>query len=504
MQKAIARLRGINKEYRLLANVNALLDWDQEVYMPSGGIEGRSEECALIQGLAHERLVSAEVPSLLRELGVSDAQPSGDPGIPPEDRAFLRCFYRTWLQASRLPAEFVTEMAKLTSLSQACWAESRARDDFPAFLPYLSKMVEMKRQETEYLGFSAKPYDGLLDMYEPASTEASLETVFGELERGLETLLSKIRAAEVVDDTMLRRHCPPEAQERFSRRVMALLGFSQERGRLDVSAHPFTTTIGANDVRITTRYLPSNLGSSISSTIHETGHALYELGLPEKWRYSELGEAASMAVHESQSRFWENIVGRSLAFWEGQFEQLRTEVSPVLDDVTLGAFYRGFNKVEPSLIRVDADEVTYSLHVILRFRLESALFSGALAAADIPSAWNELSRKSLGVEVPRDSLGCLQDIHWSMGSFGYFPSYALGNLYAAQFSAAMERELGPIAPFLSRAEYGPILEWLRRNVHSQASFRYPADLVLSVTGKPLGTEDFLRYLNDKYSGIYRF
>jgi carboxypeptidase Taq len=322
------------------------------------------------------------------------------------------------------------------------------------------------------------------------------------LERGLETLLAKIASAGAIDDSMLRRHCPAPAQERFSRRVMAQLGFSPERGRLDVSAHPFTTTIGAADVRITTRYLPDNLGSSISSTIHETGHALYELGLPGKWRYSEVGEAASMAVHESQSRFWENIVGRSQAFWEGQYSQLRLDVAPVLDDVSLGDFYRAFNKVEPSLVRVDADEVTYSLHVILRFRLESALFSRALAAKDLPDTWNELSRKCLGVEVPRDGLGCLQDIHWSMGSFGYFPSYALGNLYSAQFHAAMERELGPIAPFLSRAEYGPILDWLRRNVHSQASYRYPADLVLSVTGKPLGTEDFLRYLNSKYSSIY--
>jgi carboxypeptidase Taq len=504
MEKALRALKKIDADYRVLAGVNALLGWDQETYMPPGGLENRGEQLAMVEGLAHDRLTDPTVPSLLAGLGVTDSNPMGPPGLPDDARRYLRCFYRVWARAAKLPGDFVRERAKAVSASQAAWIEARAKNDFPAFEPHLSKMVDFAKREAAYLNSGSDPYDVLLDLYEPGIDQAKLSSLFSELKAGLSALLGKIRSRPQVDDSALTRPCPPEKQEAFSRRVMAQLSFDPERGRLDRSAHPFTTTIGPGDVRITTRYLERNFASSVMSTIHETGHALYELGLPERWAGSSLGEAASMAVHESQSRFWENLVGRGLSFWQWQFASLKADLSPVMDDVVLRDFYRALNKVRPSLIRVDADEVTYSLHVILRFELEAALISGSLAASELPKAWNAAMSSILGIAPADDASGCLQDIHWSMGSFGYFPSYALGNLYAAQFVQAMRRDLGDIDRDFERGDFGKALGWLRKNIHGRGSSLTPVELVQDVTGSPLRVAPFLSYLEKKYADIYGF
>jgi carboxypeptidase Taq len=504
MEKAIQELKKIDADVHVLSGVDALLGWDQETYMPPEGLETRGEQLAMIEGLAHDRLTDPAVPGLLAELGSTDSNPMGDASLSEEHRRYLRCFRRAWARAAKLPGDFVRERARAVSASQAAWIEARATDDFPAFEPHLAKMVDFAKREAACLDPAAKPYDVLLDQYEPGIDQAKLAELFSELKAGLSALLDKIRSRPQVDDSALKRPCPPGKQETFSRRAMALLSFDSGSGRLDLSAHPFTTTIGHGDVRITTRYHERNFASSIMSTVHETGHALYELGLPERWKRSCLGDAVSMAVHESQSRFWENLVGRGLPFWKGQFGALKADIAPVIDDLGLTDFYRALNKVEPSLIRVDADEVTYSLHVILRFELEAALVSGSLSTRDVPGAWNEAMRSLLGVVPPDNASGCLQDIHWSMGSLGYFPSYALGNLYSAQFAQAMRKELGDIDGDFARGEFGRALGWLRLNLHDRGSSLTPTELVLDLTGASLSVRPFLSYLEGKYAGIYGF
>ncbi len=501
---ALSRLKEIDSEIHVLSGTSALLGWDQEVYMPSGGLKARGDQLALMEGLAHDRLASAETASLLASLGSTEGDPCGDPSLPAEERLYLRAFRRAWARAAKLPGDFVRERAKTVSLSQAVWAKARAENDFAAFEPHLAKILSLAKREAAYLGFESDPYTGLLDAYEPGTTERSIAAVFGELKEGLSAILSKISARPRIDDACLRRHCSAEAQERYSRRVMGVLGLDTERSRLDRSVHPFTTTIGRGDVRITTRYLEDYFASSISSTIHETGHALYEQGLPEAWAGTMAGEAASMAIHESQSRFWENMVGKGLPFWKARFGDLAKDLGGPLDGVSAEEFHRALNKVDPGPIRVDADEVSYSLHVILRFEIESALVSGALEPAGVPEAWDGLMRKHLGISPPDDANGCLQDIHWSIGAIGYFPSYALGNLYAAQFASRMDQDIGGLDRAAGSEDLSPVLDWLRKNVHRKGALRTPSELIAETTGSALDPAHFLSYLERKFADIYGF
>jgi carboxypeptidase Taq len=503
-EKALSRLKEIDTEIHVLSGAIALLGWDQETYMPKGGLASRGEQTALLGGLAHDRLVSAETSSLLASLGCTDAEPAGDPGLPRLERLYLRAFRLAWARAAKLPGEFVRERAKAVVHSQAAWAEAREKNDFPSFEPHFQAMIGFARREAAYLGFEKDPYSGLLDLYEPGMTEAPVAAVFEELKAGLASLLSRIASRPQIDDSFLHRPCPEERQEAFSGKIAGILGLDPERSRLDRSAHPFSTTIGPGDVRITTRYFQDYFASSVSSTIHETGHALYEQGLPEAWKSTAAGEAASMAVHESQSRFWENMVGRSLAFWKAWLPELKEYAGPALEGVGPEEFYRAMNRVEPGLIRVDADEVTYSLHVVLRFELESALVSGALEPKDLPSAWKEAMKRNLGVVPADDAEGCLQDIHWSIGLVGYFPSYALGNLYAAQFAERMEKDLGGIDALVERGEHARLLDWLRAKVHSKGSLLTPSEILSEATGAVLSPKPFLGYLERKYAGIYGF
>lgn len=504
MNADVQRLKELHAPVRHLAGVNALLGWDQETYMPSAGIEARAEQIALIEGMAHARMTDPEVESRLAALGCGPSQPMGDPSLAQEDRLYLRAFYRSWSRAARLPEAFVMEKARAVSRAQAAWASAKNANDFPAFRPHLSSMVDIARREAAYLGGADKPYDALLDQYEPGSTAEGIEPVFSELQAGLVALLSKIRSRPQVDDSCHRLHCPAASQARFARRLMDALGLEGERSRLDESAHPFTTTIGWKDVRITTHYHEDHLASSISSTIHEAGHALYELGLPERWQGTALCDPASTAIHESQSRFWENVLGRSISFWKAMYPRAREDLAPVLDGVPLENFWRAFNKVEPSLIRIEADEVTYSLHVILRFRLERALMDGRLEAAGVPEAWNAGMEELLGIRPPDDRRGCLQDIHWSMGAIGYFPGYALGNLYAAQFTRSMEASIGKLEGHCERGDFRPILGWLREHVHAEGAALLPSELVQKATASPLSPRPFLDYLEGKYAEVYGF
>ena len=504
--EAIEQLRTLDSEAKTIEHIGAILGWDQETYMPAAAIDERADQLAMIESLVHDKISSPRIGELLAELGSTSANPEGGTGLRAIDRAYLRVMRRIHDQATKLPGELVSEMARATSLSQAAWAEARKANDFAAFAPHLERMLGFNKKVAACLDPHARPYDVLLDQYEEGGTEAGVASVFGTLRKDLVALLDKIRGRPQVDDSVLRRHCPAAAQARASSALLGILSYDPERGRLDTAAHPFTTTLGSSDVRITTRYLENFFPTGVFGTMHETGHALYELGIdpaPE-YRRTSLAEASSMAIHESQSRLWENLVGRSLGFWRNHLAAIQKELSPVLDSVGLEAFHMAVNKVEPSLIRTEADEVTYGLHVILRFELEGALVSGNLAVADLPAAWNEGMRKLLGVVPPDDARGCLQDIHWSMGEFGYFPSYALGNLYSAQWWDTMKRQGLDPAGAVEKDDLASILAWLRTNIHKHGAVYKPGELAMHVSGTPLDPSHFTRYLNNKYAGVYGF
>ena len=502
----LQRLREIDREHRLLGHTAAILHWDQETCMPEGAVRERAEQLSLLSGLMHDRITQPEIGELLGGLGVS-LDP--DPRLPERfqglDRAFLRELARVYRRNSRIPRRVVTELARATTIGQRIWVEARRAADFSRFSGQLSVILDLVREVSSCLGHQGHPYDPLLDEYEPWMNSAEVEEVFGGLRSGLVRLLDRIRGSgKTVDAGFLSRDYEIEKQKAFCRRVLEKLGYDFSRGRLDESAHPFTTTLGSSDVRITTRYNSRFLPAAVFGTIHECGHGLYELGFDEAVRGTLLAEGASLGIHESQSRMMENLIGRSMPFWSHFFPQLKDLFPRSLEGVDLRRFYEGVNSVAPSLIRVEADEVTYNLHIMLRFDLEKQLVGGELAVEDLPDAWNEGMQRLLGLKPPDDARGVLQDIHWSGGMIGYFPTYALGNLYAAQFFGTLKRDVSDWRERIESGRFEPILDWLRRSVHRHARV-YPArELCTRVTGEPLDPRPLLDYLHEKFGEIYGF
>ena len=508
----LSKLHAIDREHRRLERISALLQWDQETFLPPEGVAERAEQLALIEGIAHRCLTAPETGKLLADAGSTAGSPRGDESLQAADRDFLRVMRRKYDRAARLPPDFVSKSARAEGLSQAAWAEARMKKDFSIFLPHLSTMIDTARQKAKYfkegIGEKASLYDCLLDIYEPGMGEAEIGPLFASLRGRLSPLLRRIQNSAPPDTSFLKQPFPAERQAAFNRKLLDCLGFDHRWGRLDISAHPFTTTLGPDDVRITTRYFEDNALSGLFSVIHETGHAMYEMGFPPELRAEDscLADGASMAVHESQSRFWENVIGRSLPFWECLFPLLREYFPVQLADVTADQFYRAVNEVKPSFIRVDADEVSYGLHIIFRFELEQRLISGDLDPARIPQAWHEKTKEYLGLD--NEALGissgelALQDIHWSMGSFGYFPSYLLGNLYGSQFSRKMNGDIPNFAGLAAGGKFGMIREWLRDNVYRWGCRLEPSELLQKVTGEKLQAEPFMDYIENKYSGIY--
>lgn len=501
---ALSELHQLDARARRASRIAAVLQWDQETYLPPAAVEERSEQLADIEGVAHERASDPKIGLLLDRLGSTSENPLGDEALSSFERAFLRVMRRDYDRATKLPREFVETMARDVGLSQAAWASARATDDFPSFAPHLRSMVRHAKKLAEYLGCGDKPYDCHIDHHEPGMDEAKIASLFGPLSDGLSSLLGKIASRPAPDASFLSRNYPVDAQEAFCSSIMDLLGYDRKRGRLDRSAHPFTTTLGDDDVRITTRYFPKNMLSGLYSVIHETGHALYEQGFSSAIRGTRLAEGASMGIHESQSRLWENIIGRGRPFLGGRFPSLKEAFPDSLAGVDAESFYKAVNSVRPTPIRVDADEVTYSLHVVLRFDLERRLFSGDLDVDALPDAWRSGMQSLVGVVGDSDAEGVLQDIHWSMGAFGYFPSYALGNLYGAMFWNQMRRDLDNIDDMVERGDFSPILEWLRGRVHRSGQSLLPGDLLAEVCSASLESAPFLRYLESKYADIYGF
>lgn len=505
-------LESLGRELYLLEHTMAILGWDQETYMPESGVEERSEQLAYLEGEHHKRATSSKVGELLDKLGVDEEHPMGKGKAPissgEESRTvnyeggFLRHFYRMYSRMKKLPENLVTELAKKTSISQHRWGEAKNKSDFSIFAPHLKDILRLTREKIDYIGYSDHPYDALLDEFEPWEKTENIRKIFGELEKPLADLVSRIAQATQVEDAFLYQEYPREKQEAFALSVLKETGYDFTRGRLDVSNHPFTTTLGSDDVRLTTRYSEKFFNTGFFGCLHEGGHGLYEQGFSERIRGNILATGTSLGIHESQSRTWENTIARSRVFWKRYFPKLQEMFPENLRGLDEETFYRGINKVEPSLIRVEADEVTYNLHIILRFQLELALVEGSLDVDGLPAAWNEKMKTLLGVVPENDADGLLQDIHWSMGGMGYFPTYALGNLYSAQLSMAMKKEIPTWEENILSGRFNPILYWLRDNIHAYGSAVTAEELCRGVTGKPLSHHDFLTYVEDKFSDIY--
>ncbi|WP_234554659.1 carboxypeptidase M32 [Thermus caliditerrae] len=506
-ETAYQHLLEFQRETAYLASLGALAAWDQRTMIPRKGHEHRARQMAALARLLHQR---ATDPRIGEWLGVVEG--SSLVQDPLSDAAVnVREWRQAYERARAIPERLMVELAQAQSEGESYWEEARPRDDWRGFLPYLKRIFALTKEKAEIL-FSlpvapgdppyGELYDALLDGYEPGMRAAELVPLFAELREGLQGLLDRILGSGRRPDTaFLHRPYPKEAQRAFALELLQACGYDLEGGRLDPTAHPFEISIGPGDVRITTRYFEDFFNAGIFGTLHEMGHALYEQGLPKEHWGTPRGEAVSLGVHESQSRTWENLVGRSLGFWERFFPRAK-ELFPSLQDVALEDFHRAVNAVEPSLIRVEADEVTYNLHILVRLELELALFRGELALEDLPGAWAEKYRAYLGV-APKDYKdGVMQDVHWSGGLFGYFPTYTLGNLYAAQFFGKAQEELGDLEGLFRRGEFRPFLDWSRRKIHAEGSRLRPRALVERVTGQSPSAQPFLAYLEGKYRALY--
>jgi carboxypeptidase Taq len=481
-----------------LRSARDVLGWDQETYMPSGGAGGRAEVIATLSRLAHERFVSSTTRDLLNAAApLLDRLPADS-----DDAALIRVTRRDVDRARKLPADFVAETARAASQSIQVWREARPRNDFATFRPYLERMVEFARRSADYLGYTEHPYDALLDEYEPEMTSRQVATLFAQLRDGTVPLLRAIVSrATAVDAGVLRQEYAEDPLRRFALAIIQAFGYDLDRGRLDTSAHPFSTGFNRNDVRITTRYGRLSLGA-LFGAFHEAGHAMYSQGSAPALERTPLDGGASNGIHESQSRLWENLVGRSRAFWQHAFPALRQQFPTQLGATDAEAFYRAVNRVEPSLIRVEADEVTYNLHIILRFELEQGLIAGEIAPRDLPEIWNAKMTEYLGVTPPADTDGVMQDIHWPGGLIGYFPSYTIGNVASIQFFAAARRAHPDLLDRIRRGEFATLLGWLREHVHAHGRKFFPRDLLARATGDPLTPVPYLEYLQTKFSELY--
>jgi len=488
------------KETAYLQSSESVLSWDMRTFIPAKGFAHRAEQLATITRLVHLRRTDPQIGDMLD--AVETSAWLEDPAS--TEAVNIREWRRDFDRNSKIPEQLMVRIARVSAEAESCWQTARGRNDWAAFKPYLEQIIALKREQASLLEPAEELYDALLDEYEPGETARGLEPIFAQLRDSLPALLDQVRnSSKRPDAGILNRDYPPGRQERLARDVVGRLGYDFAAGRLDVSAHPFTVGIGPGDVRITVRYNPGYFGSGFFAALHEAGHALYEQGLPVEHWGTPRGQAASLGIHESQSRLWENFVGRSRSFWQC-FYPLTVEQFPHLKNVDLDSFTFAVNEVKPGLIRTEADEVTYNLHILLRFELELELLRGDLEVEALPAVWNEKMQSYLGI-VPEDyASGVMQDIHWAAGAIGYFPTYTLGNLYAAQLFAQAGRALPSLESGISRGDFAPLLEWLANNVHQEGCRHQPRDLLKKVTGEELKPDCLIHYLQQKYGDLYGF
>ena len=495
-EKLVTRL----KKTALLSSCSAVLEWDEQTYLPPAGAEHRANQLALMAGITHEQATNPEIGNLLEEL-----EDNSDFGEDSLEQANIREARHEYNRVTKLPRRLVEELSRVATLSHHAWVDARKTNQFQDFLPWLEQMIDLKREEAAAIGYEGnQAYDALLDGYEPGATSELIEQAFVPLRNELVALVSAIKDSGITPDiSILTRTYPVAKQREFSMAAAEKIGFDFNAGRLDIAAHPFCSGFGPGDCRLTTRYDAHHFPGAFFGTLHEAGHGIYEQGLNPDHYGTPAGSFTSLGIHESQSRMWENLVGRSRAFWNHFYQPAQTLFPEALANVDQEDFYRAINDVRPSFIRVEADEVTYNLHIMLRFELEKALISGALKPADLEAAWNEKFSEYFGLTPDTPANGCLQDVHWSAGLIGYFPTYALGNMYAAQFFNAAEKELGDLNELIAKGEFTPLKEWLNQKIHKQGKLFRANRLIEVVTGETLSHEPLIGQLQNKYRELYQ-
>lgn len=481
-----------------IADVNysaAVLGWDQEVYMPSEGAEARGRQLATLAGIAHDLFVSEVTRNLLLAC-------KNDNSLNENEKLNVQLLEEDLRLKEKYSTAFVEELSVCTSKCFNAWQEAKAKNDFSLFAPYLSQMVILKRKEAALLGFEKSPYDALLNLYEKKCTSEQLDKLFSEVRKELVPFVKNLSTKKQVNNAFFFQQFDENTQWNFGLEILRKLGYNLSAGRQDKSSHPFTTNFNSKDVRITTRVDEKDFSEMMWSTIHEAGHALYEQGLPYSEYGMPLGEYLSLGIHESQSRFWENNVGRGKLFWKYFYPTLQNQFPQQLGSINLDQFYCGMNKVEPSLIRTSADELTYHFHIMIRYELEKDLIEGKLEVEQLPQAWNKKYKEYLDLDVPNDQSGVLQDVHWSHGSFGYFPTYSIGSFYAAQFYFAAEKQIQSLNDQIEQGEFSHLLHWLRTQVHAHGRKFTADELCKKITGETLQFKYFMDYARRKYSLIY--
>ena len=500
-------LRNLLREAATLGSVGHLLNWDQETYMPHAAAEHRAAQQEAIAKLVHERMTS-------KRIGELTAACEADPGVVADpagvEAANLREIRRDYDRATKLPSDLVAELARTGSLAQEAWKAAREKSDFAQFEPWLDKMMALSRRKAQCLSAGARitePYDALLDEYEPGATARELEAIFNPLAARLSGLIRELsRAPGKPDDAFLHVQFAPSKQHEMGEFVLKAMGFDFASGRLDVTTHPFCSGMAPGDTRLTTRYRDEKFTDALYGSMHEGGHGLYEQGLPKVGAIARFGEpladSISLGIHESQSRMWENLVGRSREFWSWLLPHAKKFAGGPLDRFSVDDAFRATNIVSPSFIRVEADEATYNLHILLRFEIERRLISGDLKVRDVPGEWNSRFKQLLGIDVPDDRRGCLQDVHWAFGLIAYFPTYTLGNLYAAQFWETIRQQIPDLPAQMSRGEFGALKVWLNTNIHQHGRRFKAGDLCRQLTGKPLSADPLMRHLETKFRAVY--
>lgn len=500
VQEAIQQFKSLDQKISHYSEILGVVGWDMQTGAPKKGRQTRSKAKGTLSTEVFQLSLSKEMEHALSVL----TQPEVLANLDLPLQAAVRERHRHFEKSKSIPAELYREFVIHTSNAHDIWEEARKTNNFAHYQEALQKIVDYMKKFVEYYGYEGHPYNALLDSYEPGLTVDKVDVLFAELRTKTVDLLKRLQAADYQPNTdIFNQTFDMEKQKEFSLFVLPKLGYDMEAGRLDVSAHPFATGLNTGDVRITTRYLENDMRSAIFGTIHECGHAIYEQGVNSEFEGSIICGGTSMGIHESQSRFLENIVGRSTEFWTYFFDDLKRFFPEQFNDVSLDEFTRAINAVEPSFIRVEADELTYNLHIMIRYEIEKGLISGEYQVADLPQIWNQKMEDYLGVTPPTDTLGVLQDVHWSFGGLGYFPSYSLGNLYAAQILNTMKQQIPNFYELIQNGEFMPIREWLRENIHQYGKVYTPNELIVKVTGEELNAKYLVEYFEEKFTKVYK-
>lgn len=490
----VTRLRDIHN----LGMASAILGWDQQTQMPPGGAAARASQLGTLSKISHEMFTSDETGQLLEDA----ASEVKDDDYDSDAASMVRVVQEDYDDSAKLPTEWVTEFTELTSMADSTWVKARQDKDFSQFQPTLERIIEMVRQQTEYLGYEDHPYSALLNQYERGITATQVKQIFDDHKPGLVELIAAINDnADKVDDSILHRPYDIDKQRDFGLKMIEAFGFDFSRGYQAISVHPFCTHFSSNDVRITTRFEPHFLNPALFGMMHEAGHGMYEQGIGQNLEGTPLASGTSLGVHESQSRMWENLVGRSKGFWSWALPQLKATF-PHLESVDLNTFYKAINKSQASFIRVEADEVNYNLHIILRFEIEMEMITGKLAVKDVPEAWNTKFQEFFGITPADDAQGVLQDVHWSAGIQGYFPTYALGNLLSVQYYNQAVKAHPNIPSDIANGKFDTLLTWLNENIHQHGRKFTSDELTQKITGQSIQSRDYLDYLKTKFSDIY--